>query len=178
MERPISSNIVLIGFLCSGKSTVGKILSQKLSLAFFDIDQFIEKEIGPIPSYVEQFGTAAFRQQEYRILREKMPVTGAIIATGAGTVLPVRTWKFLSADVPQVYFLDAPFDVLYDRMTILPRHLCRRPDFLAPPKEKNKVKMFNEYRRRRPLYQSMGVTVDATPAPQDVAEEIVRLIFS
>lgn len=177
MKHPIPGNIVLIGFLCSGKSTVGKILAQELSLTFFDIDQFLEKEIGPIPTFIAQFGTAAFRHREYQILFEKMPTEHAVIATGAGTVMPVRTRKRLLADFSRVFFLDAPFHVLYNRMTTLPKHLCRRPDFLEDPKENSKLNMLNEYRRRIPLYQSIGVTVDATPTPRDVAGEITRLLF-
>lgn len=176
MQRPISGNIVLIGFLCSGKSTTGKILSQKLSLTFCDIDHFLEQELGPIPAFIEQFGVAAFRDREHRLLIEKMPAQGAVIGTGAGTILPLRSRTLLAAFLPQVYFLDAPFQVLYDRMVDLPLHLCRRPDFLAAPTERSRLIMLDEYRRRRPLYQRLGITVDATCSPLDVAENIANLV--
>lgn len=176
MQRPISGNIVLIGFLCSGKSTTGKVLSQKLDLTFFDIDHFLEQELGPIPAFVERFGVAAFRDREYRLLIEKMPAQGAVIGTGAGTIMPLRSRTLLAAFLPRVYFLDAPFQVLYDRMAALPPHLCRRPDFLAAPKERSRLTMLDEYRRRRPLYQRFGITVDATRSPLDVAENIANLV--
>lgn len=177
MDRPIAGNIVLIGFLCSGKSTTGKILSQALSLRFFDIDHQLEDEIGPIPRFVEQFGTAAFRRREYQLLVDTMPAEGAVIATGAGTIMPMRSRKLLAAFAPRVFFLDAPFQLLYDRMAALPLHLCRRPDFRAAPQEQGRARMFNEYQQRRPLYQSLGIALDAARPPQDVAEDIIKALF-
>lgn len=178
MDLPLAGNIALIGFLCSGKSTAGKLLASKLALTFFDIDYFLEEELGHIPTFVEQNGAAAFRHREYQLLVEKMPAEGAVIATGAGTVLPLRTRTLLSAFCPHIFYLDAPFAVLYHRMTTLPPHLCRRPDFLAAPQDQSRLHMLDEYRRRRPLYQSLGITVDATRTPLQVAEAIARLSFS
>lgn len=80
-------NIVLVGMPGCGKSTLGKIVSEKTGRAFFDTDCEIEKIAGkPIPEIFAEDGEDFFRDLESRALRELARTSGAVIATGGGAV--------------------------------------------------------------------------------------------
>ena len=77
------SNIVLIGMAGCGKSTVGKILSEKLQKEFVDTDEMIEKAEGrPVPEIVERFGEDFFRYTENMAVNIAGKGTNRVIATG------------------------------------------------------------------------------------------------
>lgn len=77
--------VFLIGFMCSGKSTVGRHLAPLLGLPFMDLDRVVERHVGPLLPFVQQHGEAAFRVQEARVLNELVIGGPAVIATGGGT---------------------------------------------------------------------------------------------
>ena len=81
-------NIFLIGLSGSGKSTVGRILAERLGTPFLDIDALIEEECGErIPAIFAQRGEEHFRACESRMLAKAASMTdGAVIATGVGIV--------------------------------------------------------------------------------------------
>ena len=80
--------IILIGFASSGKSTVGRILADKLQTDFYDSDNLIEKETHlTVAQIFSQFGEAHFRMLENQTLQRLCDVTDAVIALGGGSVL-------------------------------------------------------------------------------------------
>jgi shikimate dehydrogenase len=80
-------NIALIGMPGCGKSTVGRILAEKLERPFSDIDELIEKAAGKcIPKIFAEDGEESFRLLETRILGEEAKKNGLVIATGGGVV--------------------------------------------------------------------------------------------
>jgi shikimate dehydrogenase len=82
-----TQNIVLIGMPGSGKSTVGKLLSQKLGREFIDTDSEIVKKDGrEIPQIFKESGEEYFRKLESQVLEEVGKLSGKIIATGGGVV--------------------------------------------------------------------------------------------
>lgn len=83
------NNIILIGFMGSGKSTIGVRLSYRLRIPFLDTDSLIVKKADmSIPEIFEKYGEAAFRQMETDLLKELGERTGRyIISTGGGTPL-------------------------------------------------------------------------------------------
>ncbi|MGI9240072.1 MAG: shikimate kinase, partial [Verrucomicrobiales bacterium] len=90
-ERPAakdrSHNIVLIGFMGTGKTTIGKIASERLGLEFVDTDDLIVEAAGEqIPEIFERVGEGGFREIETRVLRELAGHSGKVIATGGGIV--------------------------------------------------------------------------------------------
>ncbi len=82
-------NIVLTGFMASGKTTVGKLLSKKLGMDFVDTDELIEKQEGmSINEIFEKYGEEHFRCLEKELAKKlSQNVTGTVIATGGGFVL-------------------------------------------------------------------------------------------
>lgn len=80
-------NIVLIGYRCSGKTHVGRLLANHLKRDFLDTDRLVEERTGiPIPSYVSLYGWRDFRRVERRIVRKIAPIENSVIATGGGIV--------------------------------------------------------------------------------------------
>lgn len=93
--------LYLVGFMGSGKSTVGKLVAEKLRVEFIDLDQSIEKQSGlTIPEIFSIEGEAGFRKRETQVLLQT-PASG-IIATGGGIITEPKNREFL-AKKPVVY---------------------------------------------------------------------------
>lgn len=87
MNKMNKSNIVLIGFMGSGKSTIGKALAQRLNYSFIDSDVLIEDRIKmPISDYFKRYGEEKFRILEEEIISQIALTSEAVIATGGGVV--------------------------------------------------------------------------------------------
>lgn len=83
-----STNIFLIGPMGSGKTTVGRLLAQKLSLSFVDSDHEIEEHTGvDIPLIFEKEGEEGFRKRETEIIDELTQRKNIVLATGGGAVI-------------------------------------------------------------------------------------------
>jgi len=83
----INRNIVLIGMPASGKSTIGKLLSKKISYEYYDADKYLErKEKVKISTLFSEKGEEYFRNLETKYLRELSQKNGIIISTGGGAV--------------------------------------------------------------------------------------------
>ena len=80
-------NVVLTGFMGTGKSTVGRLLAERLGYEFVDTDQLIVERYGPIPEIFATDGEAAFRAYEREVAGELAERQGLVIATG-GRALP------------------------------------------------------------------------------------------
>lgn len=80
-------NIVLVGFMGTGKTSTGKVLAQRLGKAFIDMDSRIEEEQGmTIPKIFETEGEAHFRRLEKELVRKLSERANAVISTGGGTI--------------------------------------------------------------------------------------------
>ncbi|MCY4663604.1 MAG: hypothetical protein OXC00_02945, partial [Acidimicrobiaceae bacterium] len=84
MGRAVQKNVVLTGFMGTGKTTVGRILAEHLGFDFVDTDAVIESRAGPIPEIFERAGEPGFRELERSVARELAGRTGLVIATGGG----------------------------------------------------------------------------------------------
>jgi shikimate kinase len=91
-------NLVLVGPMGSGKSSIGRRLAQRFGLAFFDADREIEAQAGAsIATIFECTGEADFRAREQIVLAGLLAGEGAVIATGGGSVLDPRSRELLHA---------------------------------------------------------------------------------
>ena len=105
-------NIVLSGMPASGKTTVGKLVSERLGRPFIDLDTEIVKCAGKtIPEIFAEGGESLFRDVETEVIRKTAPVSGAVIATGGGAVLRDENVRLLSQN-GRIYFLDRPLEML------------------------------------------------------------------
>lgn len=82
------SNVILVGFMGTGKTTVGRALAARLGWRFIDTDSFIEEQEGmSVAEIFAQKGEAYFRQTETRALMQILKRSGQVVATGGGAVL-------------------------------------------------------------------------------------------
>src|SRR5437870_3839361 len=108
-------NLVLVGFMGSGKTSAGKIAAQRLGLKFVDMDNLIEQRHNQTISRIfETKGEAFFREHERKLVRELAARQDHCIATGGGVVLdPNNLRDFGRTGVIICCWVDAP--VAYER---------------------------------------------------------------
>lgn len=95
MER---FNVALVGFMGTGKTTIGRLLAKKLNLQFVDTDDLIEKTHSKtIPEIFLQSGENVFRQTESDVIKSVSEQKGQIIATGGGAIVKEENFLFLQS---------------------------------------------------------------------------------
>ena len=96
MKQILSKSIVLIGLMGSGKSAVGKMLSEAIEVPFSDTDNIIEKEVGKkIHQIFDDFGERYFRQVEEKVVGRTLEDNAHIISTGGGSILSPKIRKLI-----------------------------------------------------------------------------------
>lgn len=110
------NNIVLCGFMGSGKTVVGKELAKILGVKFVDTDELIEKEQGvAIKAIFATHGEDYFRDLEYEMCKKVAEMNGVVVSTGGGAMTFKRNVDEIK-EGSKVVFLDASFDVICDRI--------------------------------------------------------------
>lgn len=152
----------------AGKTTIGKILSQKLNYNFVDLDLHIEKEQGiSISEMFEKHGEKYFRDVETESLTKISEKSNQIISTGGGIVIKDENWEIMRNNGVSVY-LKASIETLFNRV----KHKSTRPLLnVENPFEKAKELFLS----RESLYEKSEIILDREGLePGDVAEAIVR----
>ncbi|RBW70582.1 shikimate kinase [Bacillus taeanensis] len=104
--------IYLTGFMGAGKTTIGKALSQALSIKGIDTDQYIEKKYGEtIASIFAEQGEEAFRKYETEVLYD-LPVENILITTGGGIILKEENRRFMKENGTVIYLHCDPEEIL------------------------------------------------------------------
>ena len=161
-------HVYLIGMPGAGKSTVGKMLAEKLGRTFVDLDVAIEKMAGfSIPEIFENHGEDYFRKLESETLKtvsssdEKL-----LIATGGGTPCFFDNVAFMQTQGLVLYQKTSP-EILAERLRALP--LNSRPLL----KEKSKSQLFlylnQTLTARAPFYEKAGIILEAGTVADTVA---------
>ncbi len=108
-----SSNLVLTGFMGTGKTAAGREIARRLARPFVDMDAEIEARAGrSIPAIFAGDGEAAFRRLEADLCRELAARQGLVIATGGGALLDVDSREILAASGPVVCLQSSPDEIL------------------------------------------------------------------
>ena len=163
-------NIVLFGFMGTGKSAVAQVLARRLNLRWQDMDKVIEGRLGSsIEGIFEKYGEAYFRQLERELVQELVREEGMIVSTGGGVVLDDRniadfqTWGLCIC-------LNAGSKIILERT----RFRQDRP-LLKGQDPMKKIRDLLEL--RRPFYQKIQNQLDTTDkSVHDVVETILSMI--
>jgi len=163
-EKPI----ILIGFMGTGKSVVGKKLAKQKGFSFIDIDKKIEKESGmSIPDIFSRFGEAHFRKLEKSSIFELKNIKNAVVATGGGVVLDPENIEAMK-ELGYLVALDADLETLWKRL----RYSRNRP-LLQTEDPRTRIK--DLYLKRKELYKEAHVIIDTSNKSIDmVVREIIR----
>ncbi len=150
-------NLILIGMPGCGKSTVGRLLAEKMGRKFVDADLAIEEAAGrPIPEIFAQQGEAGFRALETGVLEELGKQSGLVIATGGGCVTRRENYRLLHQN-GRIFWLRRSLEAL---------PTGGRPLSQTTPLEEM-------YEKRRPLYgQFADFSVQNDGSPEEAAEKI------
>jgi shikimate kinase len=160
--------VFLVGFMCSGKSRIGRELAERMGLRHIDIDRMIEQRIGPITPWFQKNGEAAFRDLEKKVLADLLTTERVVISTGGGTPMEFDNMKRMLAAGTVVY-LDVPFDELMPRVE---QKGGDRPMLFGLTGAALKERVEELLAARMPVYQQAQMRVRASGEPIVIAERI------
>jgi shikimate kinase len=148
-------HVALVGFMASGKSTIGRRLARKLKCAFFDTDDLIVREHGSVAEIFYNEGEPAFRQYEQAVLCSVLDNGAAgVVALGGGALTLEENRKLLKKRAYRVFIKVSPEQIL-ERVR---RSRAVRP-LLGPAPTLAKIK--DLYTRRMPQYAHADHVVEA-----------------
>jgi len=165
-------NVILTGFRCSGKSSVGKTLAARLGREFIDSDEFIERQTGlPIREIFERHGESHFRVIESQAIAELAKLDGKVIATGGGAVLKHKNMQALKRNGVVVH-LGVSADAAFERMREDPSTAARRPPLTG---QDPYLEIREQIEFRKSYYQASADVTVATDGKkvEDVVGEIL-----
>lgn len=165
------SHVFLVGFMGAGKSTVGRLLAERLGRRFLDMDERIESEQGrSIRSIFSEGGESAFRDAERRALAAVLEEPDAVVACGGGVVTDDVSRGMLEREAGVVYLEVTPEEALARIGDTSSRPLIAEGDAASLAGTLISA--------RETLYRSVaGVVVDTCgKTPEEVAGEIERAL--
>ena len=168
--RQMSANIVLVGFMGTGKSTVGRVIAQKLGFHFIDTDDVIEQTSkAKISDIFAEHGEVYFRDLESQAVKSVALMKNQVVATGGGVVLRSSNIDLLRTGGP-IFCLNATPKAIWDRVrSSRSRPLLRGPDPLK------KIETLLD--KRAPYYALADHQIETTGVSVDrVANEIISYI--
>lgn len=166
-------NVVLIGFMGTGKTSTGKMLAQRLGCAFIDMDVKIEEAAGmTIPEIFERFGEDHFRQLEHELALKLSTRRNAVISTGGGTVKNPANVEALKKSGVMVC-LKANVDTVLERT----QNRGTRPVLDKEDKGDRRQAVEKLLQEREALYEQADFTVDTSDlSPLQVVEIITKTL--
>lgn len=163
-------NLVLVGFMASGKTSVGRRVARRLGYRFIDTDRFIEAELGcTIADLFATKGEAHFRALEARLAQRLSALSNTVIATGGGMpITPGNLDALRKAGI--VVFLNAAVEEILQRL----ERDTRRPKVQGGDLRE---KVLSLHAERLPLYLQADVVVDTQGKTVNrVAGDVIRLV--
>ncbi len=171
----VPRNVILVGFMGSGKSTVGRLLGERLGRPFIDLDQEIEARAGAsIAQIFAEEGESGFRRREAELCVDVASVGGQVVACGGGALLDPRSRAALECSGFLV--------CLHVDLKQALRRLVGTSDrpLLAPSShsaEQERVRTL--WRQRQAHYASIPLQVDTSDkAPEEVVEAALTLLLA
>jgi shikimate kinase/3-dehydroquinate synthase len=163
----MSDNLILIGFMGSGKDSVGKEIPKRTTLTFLSMDDYIElKEKRTINKIFEESGEDYFRKTEKKIIAEIKDIKNVVIATGGGVVKDEKNRNILSK-IGKVGYL-------YTSLTAVKNRLQKDKTRPLIKNRDNIIKIYNE-RMKRGIYEFADKKIDTSSiTPEQVAKKIIK----
>ncbi len=166
---PPDTNLYLVGFMGTGKSTVGRLLVKPLGFQFLDSDHEIERAQGkPISRIFAEEGEERFRALEREFIAHGHPDRGCIVACGGGLVVPPGMLELLRRR-GVVICMHAPLETVLARTL----HTTHRPLFEVENREQRVRELFAQ---REEIYRRTGTMVLTDRRPmREIAAHVLRV---
>jgi shikimate kinase len=164
-------NIILIGYRCTGKTSVGKRLAVRLGIPFYDTDELIQSDAGKtIREMVDEEGWDAFRAQERAIIKKLPSSAGAVIAAGGGAIMDAENRKALKHKGLFVWLI-ADVRTIVERMQSDRTSTAQRPPLTGQSLEQETAEVLEA---RKPIYRELSdCAIDTSGKGIDaIADEI------
>lgn len=165
----LKKNIILTGFMGTGKSTLGRLLAEQLDYDFIDTDNLIEARIGQsIAELFKEQGEAAFRKLEENLVQELALQQGLVISTGGGLVLNPKNVDVFKQSGQIICLTATPVEIL-ERVSAQQhtRPLLQEKDPLSKIKEL--------LAQRSPVYSQFQQLSTSGKAPQELITRLREL---
>jgi shikimate kinase len=168
MDKP---NIVLTGFMGTGKTTVGKLLARQLDYDFFDTDELIQERAGKtVPEIFQEMGEAVFREMEAAVARELAGRQSLVISTGGRLMLDAGNAAALGRTGRVFCLVAAPEEIL-DRVT---RDTDQERPLLVGPNPWERIMALMA--EREAGYREFTMIDTTGKDPEAVLEHIIRML--
>ncbi|WP_149275351.1 shikimate kinase [Pareuzebyella sediminis] len=168
--------IVLLGYMGSGKTTVGKEVAKRMELAFLDLDAYIESsEKMSIPEIFNQKGELYFRKKEHQYLQEVLrEEDNIILSTGGGTPCYVHNLDTIYEHTDTVVYVKVSIEELVRRLA---KEKAERP-LIRQIADTDLPEFIRKHLFERAFYynQARYVVVADGKSPQIIAEEIEKML--
>lgn len=168
-------NVVLIGFSCSGKSSVGRALAELLGWEFVDTDEEVERAAGRrIERIFAEEGEAAFRRMEEEAVRQALSAGPRVVAVGGGAVMnPVS--RRAMRDGHLVVLLDAEVETIHRRLMAAEADTPRPLLASADPRERiRRLKSQREAIYREAAHLRLSTDGDGVQETVERLRDVVR----
>ena len=165
--------VILLGYRASGKSTVGKLVSDQLQWPLWDIDRGIELKSGlSLTELYQQTGENGFRQIEAEVVAEMCANDQCVIAFGAGTIIQPHNERLARVASLMVY-LKLSAEQLWQRIVADPKSAATRPNLSSGGIEE----VVEMLARRAPTYERCAnMTLDGQLTPEKLVDKIVERV--
>lgn len=149
MVKAKNNNIILIGPMGAGKSSVGRYLAKHLGMDFYDSDEEVEKKAGVDLGWIfDVEGEEGFHRREEAVIENLVKLSNIVLATGGGTVVTPRNRSLLS-EKGSIVYLEVTLDYQENRVV----NDSRRPLLQVKNRQEVLVKLQKE---RMPIYESLA----------------------
>lgn len=168
----MNNTIVLCGFMGCGKTTIGKLVAEKLGYHFIDMDEFITSKQGKTVNQIfDDYGEDYFRKLELNAATELSNLSNTVIATGGGAVMNIKVVETFHKENIKIIFIDTPFYVIMQRI----KNDNTRPLLLKS--NSDSFKRLYEYRYNYYVNRSDIVISSSENQPCDLANIIVDKVW-
>lgn len=166
--------IYLIGYMGSGKSTVGELLAGQMKLDFIDFDRYIENEVGKtIADIFETQGEDKFRELEHKYLKKVLSKDNVVVSLGGGTPCFHNNIELINASGTSVY-LEMDVNTLVKRLS---KARNKRPLIRDLNDEELKYFIEANLEKRRSVYQKAKYIIqEENKTIEQIIEYIIRLL--
>jgi shikimate kinase len=163
-----------MGFMGSGKTTVGKELAGELDRNFMDIDEKIELDVGlTIPQIFAQNGEAFFRSKEKEWVNLSSIENNLVVALGGGSVIDPENWERITQSGITVA-LHCPIEVIQSRL----REITNRPLLAGTEEEKmQRIKQLYEQRKKFYARAQYQLQLSGDESVSEIVEKLTKLIW-